>query len=54
VIDDALENTPAAKEGIALHPTLSMVDITKRYDAIAALTDVSFDVLSGRSPCAAR
>src|SRR5436309_8503192 len=29
------------------HPTLSMRDITKHYDAIAALTDVSFDVLPG-------
>ena len=29
------------------HPTLSMRGITKHYDAIAALTDVSFDVLPG-------
>src|SRR3954451_24469837 len=28
-------------------PTLSMHGITKHYDAIAALTDVSFDVLPG-------
>src|SRR5436305_14855928 len=28
-------------------PTLSMRGITKHYDAIAALTDVSFDVLPG-------
>jgi ribose transport system ATP-binding protein len=28
-------------------PTLAMRGITKHYDAIAALTDVSFDVLSG-------
>src|SRR6478735_9742009 len=26
---------------------MSMIDITKRYNAIAALTDVSFDVLPG-------
>src|SRR5947209_15610897 len=31
----------------AEQPTLSMLGITKHYDAIAALTDVSFDVLSG-------
>ena len=30
-----------------MHPTLSMLGITKHYDAIAALTDVSFDVLPG-------
>ena len=30
-----------------MQPTLSMRDITKHYDAIAALTDVSFDVLPG-------
>ena len=28
-------------------PTLSMRGISKHYDAIAALTDVSFDVLPG-------
>src|SRR3954447_24611801 len=27
--------------------TLSMLDITKHYDGVAALTDVSFEVLSG-------
>src|SRR5918912_4196713 len=31
----------------AQQPTLSMRGITKHYDAIAALTDVSFDVLPG-------
>ena len=30
-----------------MQPTLSMLGITKHYDAIAALTDVSFDVLPG-------
>src|SRR6476660_6473794 len=35
------------KSDTAGQPTLSMHGITKRYDAIAALTDVSFDVLPG-------
>ena len=30
-----------------MHPTMSMIGITKRYNAIAALTDVSFDVRPG-------
>ena len=30
-----------------MHPTMSMLDVTKRYNAIAALTDVSFEVLPG-------
>ena len=30
-----------------IQPTLSLRDITKHYAAIAALTDVSFDVLPG-------
>ena len=47
VINEATENTPVAKGGTAVHPTLSMLAITKHYDAIAALTDVSFDVLPG-------
>src|SRR5262245_52698440 len=36
-----------APEVSAVRPTLSMVGITKHYDAIAALRDVSFDVLPG-------
>ena len=47
MINEATVNTLAAKSGTAVHPTLSMVGITKHYDAIAALTDVSFDVLPG-------
>src|SRR6476619_5562139 len=35
------------KSDTAGQPTLSMHGITKNYDAIAALTDVSFDVLPG-------
>ncbi len=45
--NEATINTPVARSGAAVHPTLSMIGITKHYDAIAALTDVSFDVLPG-------
>ena len=37
----------AAMIETAIQPTLSLRDITKHYAAIAALTDVSFDVLPG-------
>ena len=47
VINEATVNTALAKVGTAVHPTLSMLAITKHYDAIAALTDVSFEVLPG-------
>src|SRR3954471_18316539 len=40
-------SVPDAKPGTAGNPTLSMRGITKHFDAIAALTDVSFDVLPG-------
>jgi ribose transport system ATP-binding protein len=45
--NEATINTPVARSGPAVHPTLSMLGITKHFDAIAALTDVSFDVLPG-------
>jgi ABC-type sugar transport system ATPase subunit/ribose/xylose/arabinose/galactoside ABC-type transport system permease subunit len=48
---DAMNTSTASVEPLmpdtAGQPTLSMQGITKHYDAIAALTDVSFDVLSG-------
>jgi len=47
VVNEATINTLAAKSGTAVQPTLSMLGITKHYDATAALTDVSFDVLPG-------
>ena len=47
MINEAIVNTPVAKGETAVHPTLSMLDITKHYDAIAALKDVSFEVLPG-------
>jgi len=42
VVSEHLRETPAAER-----PTLSMRGVSKHYDAIAALTDVSFDVLPG-------
>src|SRR5436853_2747110 len=39
--------TLSAKGVTAEHPTLSMLGITKHFAAIAALRDVSFDVLPG-------
>ena len=47
MVNEATVNTLVANGGTAVHPTLSMLGITKHYDAIAALTDVSFDVLPG-------
>ena len=46
-MSEATINTPDAKGVTAVHPTLSMSAISKHYDAIAALSDVSFDVLPG-------
>ena len=37
----------AEKSRSVLRPTLSMVGITKHFDAVVALRNVSFDVLSG-------
>src|SRR5213083_3716667 len=40
-------STLPAKSVSAEQPTLSMLGITKHFAAVAALTDVSFDVLPG-------
>src|SRR6187551_2805077 len=37
----------AERSRSALHPTLSMVGISKHFDAVVALRDVAFDVLPG-------
>jgi ribose transport system ATP-binding protein len=47
VVNEPIATLPDADLGPAPHPVLSMRDITKHYNAIAALTDVSFDVLPG-------
>jgi ABC-type sugar transport system ATPase subunit/ribose/xylose/arabinose/galactoside ABC-type transport system permease subunit len=43
----AVSRIPLEEPGAAGQPTLSMVGITKHFDGVAALTDVSFDVLPG-------
>jgi ribose transport system ATP-binding protein len=45
--NQATINSPLPEETTAAHPTLSMLGITKHYGAIAALTEVSLDVLAG-------
>ncbi len=47
VSNQAIVNTPVANDVTELQPTLSMHAITKHYDAIAALKEVSFEVLPG-------
>jgi len=47
VANESIATVQAAEVRAAERPTLSMRGISKRYDAIAALTDVSFDVLPG-------
>jgi ribose transport system ATP-binding protein len=47
VIDESAVRTLAPEGGAAVQPTLSMSGITKHYNAITALRDVSFDVLPG-------
>jgi ribose transport system ATP-binding protein len=47
VIDQSAVSTLVPEDGPAVQATLAMAGITKHYDAIAALRDVSFDVLPG-------
>jgi ribose transport system ATP-binding protein len=47
VVNEPTAGILDVNRGVAEQPTLSMLGITKHYDAIAALTDVSFDVLPG-------
>ena len=47
MVNEPTVTLPVTGRVTAAHPTLSMHGITKHYDAIAALTDVSFDVLPG-------
>jgi len=46
MINDTIVDTPLAN-GETTRPTLSMLAISKHFDATAALTDVSFEVLPG-------
>jgi ribose transport system ATP-binding protein len=47
MINQATVKTLLANGETPEQPTLSMLDVTKHYGAIAALSDVSFDVLPG-------
>ena len=47
MIDESTVSTLVPEGGPAVQPTLSMSGITKHFNAIAALRDVSFDVLPG-------
>jgi ribose transport system ATP-binding protein len=47
MVNQATVNSPLPEDTTVAHPTLSMLGITKHYDAIAALTEVSLDVLAG-------
>jgi ribose transport system ATP-binding protein len=47
VLNETTVSIPADQRGTAGQPTLSMLDITKHYDGVAALTDVTFEVLPG-------
>jgi ribose transport system ATP-binding protein len=47
VFDQSTVTREAAPTSPDVRPTLSMRDVTKHYDAVAALTDVSFEVLPG-------
>ena len=49
VVNESTVSILAEQRGIAGPPTLSMLGITKHYDGVAALTDVSFDVLPGET-----
>jgi ribose transport system ATP-binding protein len=47
VVNEANVNTLVPNVVPAVHPALSMLGITKHYDGVAALTNVSFEVLPG-------
>ena len=47
MVNEPIVTVRQSDPSTAEEPTLAMRGITKHYDAIAALTDVSFDVLSG-------
>jgi ribose transport system ATP-binding protein len=47
VVNESTVNILTDERGTPGQPTLSMLGITKHYDGVAALTDVTFDVLPG-------
>src|SRR4051812_43270268 len=47
MVDASALSIPVEDPGATRQPTLSLVDITKHFDGVAALTDVSFEVRPG-------
>ena len=45
--NETTTSPPTMRTAPAAPPTLSLRSITKHFDAVAALTDVTFDVLPG-------
>ena len=47
MVDTSVVSLPLEEPGAGGRPTLSLLEITKRFDGVAALTDVSFEVRPG-------
>src|ERR1043165_5836809 len=47
MVDASVVSIPVEEPGAGGRPTLSLLEITKRYEGVAALTDVSFEVRPG-------
>jgi ribose transport system ATP-binding protein len=47
MVDASVVSLPVEEPGAGGQPTLSLLEITKRFDGVAALTDVSFEVRPG-------
>src|SRR3989440_2942004 len=47
MVDASVASIPVEEPGAGGQPTLSLLEITKRFEGVAALTDVSFEVRPG-------
>jgi ribose transport system ATP-binding protein len=47
MVDASVVSIPVEESGAGGRPTLSLLDVTKHFDGVAALTDVSFEVRPG-------
>src|SRR6476619_8237769 len=47
MVDASALSIAVEQPGVVAQPTLSMAAVTKHFDAVAALTNVTFDVLAG-------
>src|ERR1041384_5347415 len=47
MVDSSVVSIPVEEPGAGGQPTLSLLEITKRFEGVAALTDVSFEVRPG-------